>query len=244
MTIHEQKPFVCIRAPSSPLIQFCSEIVTELSYETAIGILEEDAVSRCSSGYMGIKSLALAVLLLAAPSSAMADVLEVNGAGHSWVAGGPVTPPVAQVVPGFVDAASPVTEVADSAGPSAWRARVAQLAEKYDLSPALLEAVVWQESRWRADAVSPAGARGLAQLMPGTARQLGVNPDDPSANLEGGARYLRTQLDAFGGDLEKALAAYNAGPARVARSGGVPAITETRLYVAAILARLSETVRR
>lgn len=198
-------------------------------------------MSRCSSG---TRSLGLAVLLLAAPSSAVADVLEVNGAGHSWIAGGPLSPSLAPMAAVPLDNTTPVTEVADSAGPSAWRARLAQLAEKYDLSPALLEAVVWQESRWRPDAVSPAGARGLAQLMPGTARQLGVNPDDPSANLEGGARYLRTQLDAFGGDLEKALAAYNAGPARVTRSGGVPAITETRLYVAAILARLSETVRR
>lgn len=198
-------------------------------------------MSRCSSG---TRNLGLAVLLIAAPSSAVADVLEVNGAGHSWIVGGPASPPNGQAASGIADAASPVTEVAASAGPSVWRSRVAQLAEKYDLSPALLEAVVWQESRWRADAVSPVGARGLAQLMPGTARQLGVNPDDPSANLEGGARYLRAQLDAFGGDLEKALAAYNAGPARVTRSGGVPAITETRLYVAAILARLSETVRR
>jgi len=74
--------------------------------------------------------------------------------------------------------------------------------------------VVWQESRWRTGAVSPVGARGLAQLMPGTARDLGVNPHNPSANLEGGARYLRMQLDAFGGDVEKALAAYNAGPGR------------------------------
>lgn len=198
-------------------------------------------MSRCSSG---TRSLGLALLLLAAPTSAVADVLEVNGAGHNWVAGGPPTPPSAQAVSGSTYAPSPVTEVAASAGPSAWRARVALLAEKYDLSPALLEAVVWQESRWRADAVSPAGARGLAQLMPGTARQMGVDPDDPVANLEGGARYLRVQLDAFSGDLEKALAAYNAGPARVVRSGGIPAIPETRLYVAAILARLSETVRR
>lgn len=221
--------------------QFCSEFVTELSYERSIGLPKEDAVSR----HMRVSTmLGLAVSLAAAPSSAVADVLEVHGAGHSWIAGGPVLPLVPVAVSDSQSTATPITEVASSAGPTAWRARVAQLAEKYDISPALLEAVVWQESRWRTDALSPAGARGLAQLMPGTARQLGVNPDDPSANLEGGARYLRTQLDAFGGDLEKALAAYNAGPARVARSGGVPAITETRLYVAAILARLSETVRR
>jgi soluble lytic murein transglycosylase-like protein len=121
---------------------------------------------------------------------------------------------------------------------------VAELAAKYDISPSLLEAVVWQESRWNTGAISPVGARGLAQLMPGTARQLGVDPHDPNANLEGGARYLRLQLDAFEGDLEKALAAYNAGPARVARAGGIPAIRETQHYVSSILARLSAPVRR
>ena len=140
--------------------------------------------------------------------------------------------------------ANAVTVPVTSAGPSNWSARVAHLAAKYDLSPALLEAVVWQESRWRHDAVSPVGARGLAQLMPGTARELGVNPHDPEANLEGGARYLRQQLDTFGGNLEKALAAYNAGPGRVRQAGGVPAIRETQLYVAAIIGRLSAPVRR
>jgi soluble lytic murein transglycosylase-like protein len=80
--------------------------------------------------------------------------------------------------------------------------------------------------------------------MPGTARELRVNADDASANLEGGARYLRMQLDAFGGDVEKALAAYNAGPGRVKRANGVPAIRETQNYVAAIMGRLSTTVRR
>jgi soluble lytic murein transglycosylase-like protein len=72
---------------------------------------------------------------------------------------------------------------------------------------------VWQESRWRENAVSPAGARGLAQLMPGTARDLGVNPDDPFANLEGGARYLREQLDRFDGDLERRSPPTMPGPA-------------------------------
>ena len=124
-----------------------------------------------------------------------------------------------------------------------YQAKVAELSARYDLAPALIEALVWQESRWRHGAVSPVGARGLAQLMPGTARDLGVNPDDPFANLEGGARYLREQLDRFDGDLEKALAAYNAGPGRVERAGGIPRIRETQLYVAAIMGRLSDHSR-
>jgi soluble lytic murein transglycosylase-like protein len=139
---------------------------------------------------------------------------------------------------------SALTEAPSAAGPAAWSGHVARLSAKYDLSASLIEALVWQESRWREGAVSPVGALGLAQLMPGTARDLGVDAGDPAANLEGGARYLRMQLDAFGGDLEKALAAYNAGPGRVQRAGGIPAIRETRNYVAAILGRLSDPVRR
>jgi soluble lytic murein transglycosylase-like protein len=197
-------------------------------------------------------SFALAALLLALPGAAQADVLEVGGGGYSWVAGGPVASLPAAMTE--AEEAGPVavgephplsfTQVAIAAGPERWSGRVAELAAKYDISPALLEAVVWQESRWNTAAVSSAGARGLAQLMPGTARQMGVNSADPNANLEGGARYLRMQLDAFGGDVEKALAAYNAGPGRVISAGGIPAIRETRLYVASIMARLAEPVRR
>jgi soluble lytic murein transglycosylase-like protein len=80
--------------------------------------------------------------------------------------------------------------------------------------------------------------------MPGTARDLGVDPRDPFQNLEGGARYLREQLDRFDGDLEKALAAYNAGPGRVIRANGIPRIRETQHYVAAILGRLSAHSRQ
>lgn len=202
-------------------------------------------------------SFAFAALILALPGVAHADVLEIGVDGHSWKAGGPVAAMPALSAPaltGIVEEASPVaagdlhplsfTEAAAAAGPDRWSGRVAELAAKYDISPALLEAVVWQESRWNTGAVSPVGARGLAQLMPGTARAMGVNPHDPNANLEGGARYLRMQLDAFGGDVEKALAAYNAGPGRVISAGGIPAIRETRLYVASIMARLAEPVRR
>ncbi len=191
--------------------------------------------------------LAIGIAFTAMPVAAHADVLEINGETHGWIAGGPRQPALAapdlqQLQPAM--ASLPETAVGDTAGPLRWQGRVAELAAKYDISPMLLEALVWQESRWNEGAVSPVGARGLAQLMPGTARQLGVNPHDPQANLEGGARYLREQLDRFGGDLEKALAAYNAGPGRVIRANGVPAITETRNYVSAIMARLAAPVRR
>jgi len=186
----------------------------------------------------------MAVTTLVTASPAAADVMEISASGHHWVAGGQASLPATDALVAAPAIDAPFTAVAETAGPLEWQTRVADLAAKYDVSPALIEALVWQESRWRTQAQSPAGARGLAQLMPGTARQLGVNIDNPEANLEGGARYLRMQLDAFDGDLEKALAAYNAGPGRVQRAGGVPNIRETRDYVAAIMARLSQPVRR
>lgn len=194
--------------------------------------------------------VAAALPLLALHGAARADVLEINASGHQWIAGGPQL--AGSGTAGPAEAAAPfepelqpqaLTGVAETAGPDRWRARIAELAVKYDISPALLDAVVWQESRWKERAVSPAGARGLTQLMPGTARMMGVDPDDPNANLEGGARYLRLQLDAFSGDLERALAAYNAGPGRVMKAGGVPRIRETQAYIASVMSRLAEPVR-
>ena len=190
---------------------------------------------------------------------AQADVLEIaaNGEAH-WIAGSalqsqqelPLAGASVMIVEVPADALALVPEhaVADttvqSAGiPAAYAAKVHELAARFDLSPALIEALVWQESRWRENAVSPVGARGLAQLMPGTARELGVDSSDPFANLEGGARYLRQQLDRFDGDLERALAAYNAGPGRVIRANGIPRIRETQLYVTAIMGRLSNHSR-
>jgi soluble lytic murein transglycosylase-like protein len=184
------------------------------------------------------------------PSLARADVLEIGPEGARWVVGGNApsrqTMADAELVPGPAVPTAALADPAVSAGtiPPAYAAKVHELSARYDLSPALIEAVVWQESRWHPQAVSPVGARGLAQLMPATAQGLGVNPDDPMANLEGGARYLRQQLDRFGGDLEKALAAYNAGPGRVEQAGGGPRIRETQSYVAAVLGRLSDHARR
>jgi soluble lytic murein transglycosylase-like protein len=108
------------------------------------------------------------------------------------------------------------------------------LAEKYGIPGDLFLRLVQQESGWNPNAVSPKGATGLAQLMPGTARTLGVDINDPKENLEGGARYLRAMYDKFG-SWRLALAAYNAGPGAVEEYGGIPPYTETKNYVIAIL---------
>lgn len=106
-------------------------------------------------------------------------------------------------------------------------------ARRHNVPEDLFLRLVQQESNWRADAKSHKGAIGLAQLMPGTARVLGVNPYDPYENLEGGARYLSQQYRAFG-SWRLALAAYNAGPGAVQKYGGVPPFKETRNYVRVI----------
>jgi soluble lytic murein transglycosylase-like protein len=119
-------------------------------------------------------------------------------------------------------------------------------AARHGLAPELVESVVRAESNFNASAVSPKGARGLMQLMPTTAAQLGVrNVFDVRQNIEGGVRHLRYLVDRYGGNLTLALAAYNAGVDAVARHGGVPPYEETRAYVARILRLLSQegTVR-
>jgi len=128
--------------------------------------------------------------------------------------------------------------------PSAFPARpqtdlndvVNQASGRYRLDPDLVNSVIKAESGFNSRAVSPKGAQGLMQLMPGTASQLGVpNAFDPQANVEGGTKYLRELLERYNFDLVKALAAYNAGPQRVEQFGGIPPYYETRAYVARIV---------
>ncbi|MEA2150011.1 MAG: hypothetical protein QOD69_1841 [Solirubrobacteraceae bacterium] len=137
----------------------------------------------------------------------------------------------------LTSAMAPTAPAQDAAGPTPYASEISAAAERNGVDPALLTGLIKAESNFDPSATSPAGAQGLAQLMPATAAGLGVtNPLDPAQAIEGGAKYLRQQLDHFGGDASKALAAYNAGPGAVERFGGVPPYAETQAYVRKVLA--------
>jgi soluble lytic murein transglycosylase-like protein len=115
-------------------------------------------------------------------------------------------------------------------------ALIEENSRREDLKPELIREVMRRESGFRPCATSRAGAQGLMQLMPATAQQFHVSdPFDPKQNAAAGAKFLKTLVDRYGGDVSLALGAYNAGPGRVDEAGGVPAIPETRNYVTSIL---------
>jgi len=133
---------------------------------------------------------------------------------------------------------------ASAATPAELAAMVKDAARTHGVDPRLLAAVARRESAWNARAVSRIGACGIMQLMPATAEYLGVrNVFDPRENIFGGARYLRTLLDAFDGDLDLTLAAYNAGPGAVEKYRGIPPYRETQAYVAAVRASYEQSLR-
>jgi len=178
---------------------------------------------------------ALGVLAIAAAGPAQAQVMEIGSDGAVTTYSGPTiysSDGVRSLSP-QVSTASPMR-----ATPAEISRAIQDASIRHAISAPLVEAVAWQESRFNQAAVSPKGAMGVMQLMPATARQLGVDARDVTSNIEGGAIYLSQMLRRFEGDVPRALAAYNAGPEAVQRYGGVPPYAETQAYVRAILGRL------
>ena len=154
------------------------------------------------------------------------------------VTGGATAPSSSTTFASALQQATAPTATAASAGGGATQfdGLINESAQRNGVDPSLLKGLIRQESNFNPDAGSPAGAKGLTQLMPATAAGLGVgDTSDPAQAIEGGAKYLRQQLDRFGGDEAKALAAYNAGPGAVQRFGGVPPYAETQGYVQKVL---------
>ena len=177
--------------------------------------------------------LAASALGVMAPAGAFAQVIEIGDGGSVAVRDGAAVYTRDGVVPILR------SETRRAHRRPATAAQVDRAADGAELSSALVAAVAWRESRMRAGAVSRAGAIGEMQLMPDTARSLGVDPRISGENLAGGANYLHILMRRYDGDLIKTLAAYNAGPKAVDRYGGVPPFKETQAYVADILDQMS-----
>ena len=189
-----------------------------------------------------MSGMALGVALVAAPSPVRSAVLEISPSGDVRVHDRPelFLSDDGQSMP--IESAAPREDrrdVALSPSRSDIRANLAEEAKRNHLSPALVEAVAWRESGLRQDAVSSKGALGVMQLMPSTARALGVDPTSTADNIRGGVAYLGQLMRRYDGDVVKSLAAYNASPGAVDRFGGAPPNRETQAYVAAILDRLA-----
>lgn len=198
-----------------------------------------------SSVHARVAEIQAQLRLLSTPTSSVGGVVGNGRMPAGAAAGAGFESLVAEATAGARATAGSRVAVPAGVTPGDWAARlpeqgrafagaIEQAARANGVDPALLGALVWAESGFQPQARSHAGAIGLAQLMPGTAAGLGVDPHDPAQNLEGGARFLRAQLDRFG-SVDLALAAYNAGPGRVAQAGGIPRIAETQAYVPKVL---------
>lgn len=175
---------------------------------------------------------------LSFPQATLAQVIEIAPDGGMAVYDRPAVFSAQGAVAIETRPAQPRSKPTPGSVPQAMNAA----AEASDLSAELIEAVAWRESRLKAGVVSRAGAVGEMQLMPATARELGVDAFDTAQNFRGGADYLRRLMKRYDGDLIRTLAAYNAGPGAVDRYKGVPPYKETQAYVASILDRLSGRV--
>jgi soluble lytic murein transglycosylase-like protein len=207
---------------------------------------------------MRLLASAIALAVLAGASSARGEIaLLANGqtmkvtahraeAGLVFLAlkdGGEIGVPAADlrgIVPDeVIDEILPA--IVQGGDPKDIRALATAAAQRHGLDPELVLAVISVESAFKPDAVSRVGAQGLMQLMPATAKDLGVKDAmDPAENVDGGSRYLKEMIELQGGNLERALAAYNAGPGAVKRHKGVPPYKETRQYVKKVLRRYEQ----
>jgi soluble lytic murein transglycosylase-like protein len=179
--------------------------------------------------------------LIAGPQPAATPAAPASSFSSQLATASAATAPATAPAPAATTAAAGVAGPSQLPSGTPFGAEISAAAQRHGLDPALLAGLVKQESGFNPNAVSPAGARGLTQLMPGTAAGLGVtDPLDPVQALEGGAKYLREQLDRFGGDVTRALAAYNAGPGAVQRYGGVPPYAETQNYVRVVQANAAQ----
>ena len=180
-----------------------------------------------------VRAVLVASLLLVGCLPARADIIQYRGAkGRLYFTNippasskAPTTPPQPSTLPLTTHAAHHST-----------LGLVHTLARQYDIEPRLIQAIITVESNFNPQAVSRAGAQGLMQLMPDTAARYQVrDPFNPQANIEGGIRYLKDLLRLFPGDLQRVLAAYNAGEQAVYQYGGIPPYPETRRYVERVL---------
>lgn len=176
-----------------------------------------------------VRVIVIAALMVAVSGAAQAQGVNWNAAGGDLFGGGPEDEIEEAVA--WESESSPILMPLNQP----FQEAVAEAAARHGLDAKLLHALVMTESAYRPNSVSPAGAAGLTQLMPGTARELGVEDRfDPVENLRGGADYLARQLRRFQ-DVRLALAAFNAGPARVASLGRIPRIRETEQYVESVI---------
>ena len=234
-------PVALLALPGQWLVQHRGGIAIKVaaSWLIAVAVLGRGArrgadAGLCRGPYgMSVRAVgvASAVLLLAVP--VRADVFEVAADGTVERLD---TPPPPRAAPAAVRLRPGVAASARAAG---YQPYVADAGQRYEVSPALIDAIAHVESRYDQAAVSPARAVGIMQLMPGTARDLGVDSRDPAANIRGGTAYLRMLLNRFDGDVVRTIAAYNAGPGAVSRSKGIPRYPETVAYVSRVLEHLA-----
>lgn len=188
-------------------------------------------------------ALALSVVLLGAATACAQEEVHVDGSVVLYEGATQRMSPGAHPTALILTPAGHRSRGAHGAASPAPPPEVAQAihdaAERHQVDEKLVREVAWQESHYKTQSVSPKGARGTMQLMPGTARTLGVDSSDTASNIDGGVVYLGQLMHRYDGDTSKALAAYNAGPRAVDRYGGIPPYRETQGYVHSIMGRMT-----